>query len=72
MAFGKRFQSTIGWMNEGATRDGYEEIVERFEEEYPTNADRVEIDYDAEPVHILCLDGGGMKGKSGGLKLETL
>ena len=62
MVFGSRFKSTVGWMKIDATRDGYKQILEKFEEEYPTIAAQHEIDYDAEPVNIFCLDGGGMRG----------
>ena len=53
--------STIPWMNQYNQRyNSHERILQRFERSYDQSSD---IDPEAEPVNILCLDGGGMKGK---------
>ena len=53
--------STIPWMNQWKQRyNSHEHILQRFERFYDQSSD---IDPEAEPVNILCLDGGGMKGK---------
>jgi len=60
--FDPRF-STFQWVKQLVTkmRSNHEEILEAFEESYDRTSP--EIDPDAQPVNIFCLDGGGLKGK---------
>ena len=54
-------KSTIGWIRQATNRlDNHERMINIFEENY----DQTElVDPNLEPVNILCMDGGGMKGK---------
>jgi len=54
--------STFQWVKQMTkTRSNHEEILETFENSYDQTSP--EIDPDAQPVNIFCLDGGGLKGK---------
>ena len=66
----KRFASVKRWthlMTNKSRTSNHTNVLETFEESYlnlvladeDNNAD---IDPDAEPINILCLDGGGMRG----------
>lgn len=56
--------STVKWFKQIMKHDeSVDKIVDRFEEIYTVTARQTNIDPDAEPVNILILDGGGMKGQ---------
>mmetsp|Transcript_19233 Transcript_19233/g.22239 ORF Transcript_19233/g.22239 Transcript_19233/m.22239 type:complete len:485 (+) Transcript_19233:120-1574(+) len=53
-------QSTFRWISEGAkSAEKHENLVEIFERSYDQSA---VVDPTLEPVHVLCIDGGGLKG----------
>jgi len=53
--------SNIPWVNQYNQRfKSHERILQRFERSYDQSSD---IDPEAEPVNILLMDGGGVKGK---------
>ena len=57
----KTRSSTIGWIKQVLKRlDCHEQMIQTFEESYDQTD---QVDPNLEPVHILCIDGGGMKGK---------
>ena len=54
--------STFQWVNQlSSSRLNHETVLRRFEQ----NCDQLSsnIDPNADPVNILCIGGGGMKGK---------
>jgi hypothetical protein len=61
------WKSTIGWFKQAFQRlDNHEQMINIFEENYGQTGELV--DPNLEPVNILCLDGGGMRGKCVGDK----
>jgi len=59
--FGPRL-STFRWVKQLVTEttSNHEEILERFEESDDRTSQ--EIDPNAQPVNIFCVDGGGLRG----------
>ena len=66
----KRFASVSQWthlMHSNKGKSNHANVLETFEESYMNlvlaDGDNIaDIDPNAEPINILCLDGGGMKG----------
>ena len=65
----KRFASVKGWTHimNNKSKSNHANVLETFEESYMNlvlaDGDNIaDIDPNAEPINILCLDGGGMKG----------
>ena len=55
--------STFHWLKQlGKAGKNHEEILNRFEKDYHEISSS-KVDPDADPVNILCIGGGGMKGK---------
>lgn len=56
---GRRKSNIIPWLNTARKwKSNRDEIISRFEETYSTYT----VDSTADPINILCIDGGGMKG----------
>ena len=65
----KRFASVKGWTHimKNKSKSNHANVLETFEESYMNlvladEENYADIDPSAEPINILCLDGGGMKG----------
>lgn len=60
----KRYESTVQWLNLSRTQS--KKILGQVDQFYPdlslTAHEGADIDHDAEPINILCMDCGGMKG----------
>ena len=62
----KRYESTVQWLNLSRTQS--RKILGQVDQFYPdlslTAHEGADIDHDAEPINILCMDCGGMKGET--------
>lgn len=60
--FDSRVSNTFEWVKQlSSSRQNHETVLKRFERDYDQLSSN--IDPDADPVNILCIGGGGMKGK---------
>ena len=54
--------STLQWVKQlSSSRQNHETVLKRFERDYDQLSSN--IDPNADPVNVLCIGGGGMKGK---------